>query len=300
MQAPSIAISGLPTFGGFAASSIVSAIKVMYQAAGHFNDWLDEHIEDLKRSDNPLISSTDRVLEGAKFGFGVGYVTSTALIAVGQYLLGNTFAAVATVASAAMLSNPIAMTCAAVGAIYFGWRALTDKERDQVLEHLSAGLTLGLELIRSVVEFAIRRSRELLDSSQLETAKAFIKAQAEAFGRTLYDVTRQLSDLASDSAEAIAEKTAQAAFAIKGAAGKVGAAVADGASSARGAIGAGVERLRELASDAGKLPKRVSGPHVLTTVPWQRGAAVDDAAGLPDPQSGLAAKAGATGPDPQQ
>lgn len=303
MTAPSIALSGLPSFGDFAASPIVSAIKAMYRAAGQFNDWLDEHIEDLKRSDNPLIASTGRVLEGAKFGFGVGYVASTALIAVGQFLLGNTFAAVATVASAAVLSNPIAMTCAAIGAIYFGWKALTDKEREQVLEHLAAGLTLGVELIRAVVEFAIRRSRELLDSSQLESAKKFIKAQAEAFGRTLYDVTKQLGDLASDSAEAIAEKAGQAAVAIKGAAGKVGGAVADGASSARGAIGSGVERLRELATDAGKSLKRASGPPGLTTVPFEPGAAVDDAPVLPDtpdPESGPARKAGTTGSDPQQ
>lgn len=303
MPAPSIALSGLPSFGDFAASPIVAAIKVMYRAAGQFNDWLDEHIEDLKRSDNPLIASTGRVLEGAKFGFGVGYVASTALIAVGQFLLGNTFAAVATVASAAVLSNPIAMTCAAIGAIYFGWKALTDKEREQILEHLAAGLTLGVELIRAVVEFAIRRSRELLDSSQLETAKTFIKAQAEAFGRTLYDVTKQLGDLASDSAEAITEKAGQAAVAIKGAAGKVGGAVADGASSARDAIGAGVERLRELATDAGKSLKRASGPTVLTTVPWETGATVDDAPVPPDttdPQPGPARQAGATGSDPQQ
>lgn len=303
MPAPSIALSGLPSFGDFAASPIVSAIKAMYRAAGQFNDWLDEHIEDLKCSDDPLIASTGRVLEGAKFGFGVGYVASTALIAVGQFLLGNTFAAVATVASAAVLSNPIAMTCAAIGAIYFGWKALTDKEREQVLEHLAAGLTLGMELIRAVVEFAIRRSRELLDSSQLETAKKFIKAQAEAFGRTLYDVTKQLGDLASDSAEAIAEKAGQAAVAIKDAAGKVGGAVADGASSARGAIGAGVERLRELATDAGKSLKRASGPPGLTTVPFEPGATVDDAPVLrdtPDPEPGPAREVGAIGSDPQQ
>ncbi len=296
-------LSGVLNFGDFAASPVVSAIKAMYRVAGEFNDWLDEHIEGLKRADNPVIASTGRVLEGAKFGFGVGYAASTALIAVGQYLLGNTFAAVATVASAAVLSNPIAMTCAAIGAIYFGWKALTDKEREQALEYLAARLAVAVELIRAVVEFAIRTLSELLDPSQLETAKKFIKAQVEAFGRTLYDVTKQLGDLASDSAEAIAEKAGQAAVAIKGAADKVGGAVADGASSARDAIGAGVERLRELATDAGKSLKRASGPPGLATVPFEPGAAVDDAPVLPDaldPEPGPARKAGATGSDPQQ
>lgn len=304
MPAPTIALSAFPGFGGFAASAIVLTIKTMYRVAGQFNDWLDQHIEDLKLSDNPLIASTGRVLEGAKYGFGVGYVASTALIAVGQYLLGNTFAAVATVVSAGAVSNPIAMTCGAMGAIYFGWRALTDKEREQILEHLAAGLTLGVELIRAFVEFAIRRSRELLDSSQLESTKTFIKVQAEAFGRTLYDVTRQLGDLASDSAEAIAVKAGQAATTIKGAAGKVGSAVADGASSARGAVGAGVERLRTLAADAGKSLKRVSGPPGVTTVHFEPGAALDDAPVLPLPdasdlESGPARKAGAAESDPQ-
>jgi hypothetical protein len=295
--------SAVPSFGEFTASPIVAAIKVMYRTAGQFNDWLDEHIEELKRSDNPLIASTGRVLEGAKFGFGVGYVASTALIAVGQYLLGNTFAAITTAASAAVLSNPIAMTCAAIGAIYFGWKALTDKEREQVLEHLAAGLTLGVEMIRAFVDFAIRRSRELLDPSQAEGAKKFIKAQAEAFGHTLYDVTKQIGDFASDSADSIAEKAGQAAVVIKDAAGKVGSAVADGASSARGAIGAGVERLRELATDAGKSLKRAGAPPALITAPCEPDAPVGNAPALPamlDPQSGRARKADATGSGPQQ
>lgn len=296
-------LSALPGFGGFATSPIVSTIKTMYRAAGQFDDWLDEHIEDLKRSGNALISSTGRVLEGAKFGFGVGYVASTAVIAVGQYLLGNTFAAVATVASAAVLSNPAAMTCAAIGAIYFGWKALTEKERDQILEHLAAGLKLGVEMIRAFVEFAIRRSRELLDPGQLEGTKKFIKAQAEAFGHTLYDVTKQMGDLASDSADAIAEKAGQAAVVIKDAAGKVGSAVADSANSARDAFGAGVERLRELATDAGKSLKRASGPPGLTNVPMEPGTPADRASALPDAsdsQQGSARKTGATGSDPQQ
>lgn len=303
MPAPSIAPSGLPAFGDFAASPIASVIKSMYRIAGQFNDWLDEHIEDLKRSDNPLIASTGRVLEGAKFGFGVGYVASTALIAVGQYLLGNTFAAIAAVTSAAVMTNPIAMTCGAMGAIYFGWRALTDKEREQILERLAAGLALGVELIRAFVEFAIRSSRELLDTGQLETAKTFIKAQAEAFGRSLYDVTRQLGDLASDSAEAIAEKASNAAVAIKGVAGEVSSAVAGGASSAWDAVGGGVGRLRELAADAGRSLKRASAQPGPTTVPCEPHRALNDASVLPDrpaSDSGPERQANATGSDGQQ
>lgn len=244
---------------GFASSPIAGAIRAIYQVGGALNEWVDEHIEALKRSDNPLIASTGRVLEGAKFGFGLGYIASTALIAVGQYLLGNTFAAVATVGAAAVLSNPIAMTCGALGAIYFGWAALTDKEREQILERLSDGLTLGVELLRALVNFAIRKSRDLLNAKQLENAKTFIKSQAESFGRTLYDVTRQVGDLTSETVDALAHRAGEAASVIKEAAGKFGDAVASGASSAAetlksGALMAG-ETFRDGVDAAGNLIK---------------------------------------------
>ncbi|WP_046115199.1 hypothetical protein [Aquincola tertiaricarbonis] len=252
---------------GFATSKIVQGIKLIYQVAGDLNDWLDRHIEALKASDRPVIACTGRVLEAAKFGFGLGYIASTVLIAAGQMLLGNTFAAVAAVGSAAVLSNPIAMTCGAVGAIYFGWTALTDKEREQILERLASGLTLGLELIRSIVEFSVRKFGELLDSKQAEASKKFIKDFAEAFGRSLYDITRQVGDFASDSAELIAQRTGQAAAAIKDAAGKVGDVVASSASAAGEAIKAGASRVGELASDAGKaVLKRAAAAPVMTTV----------------------------------
>lgn len=255
---------------GFAASKIVLGIKAIYQVAGDLNDWLDRHIEELKTSDRPVIACTGRVLEAAKFGFGLGYVASTVLIAAGQMLLGNTFAAVAAVASSAVFSNPIAMTCGAVGAIYFGWNALTDKEREQILERLASGLALGLELIRSIVEFSIRKFGELLDSKQAEASKKFIKDFAEAFGRSLYDITKQIGDFASDSAELIAQRTGQAAVAIKDAAGKMGDVVASSASAAGGAIKAGASRVGELATDAGKaVLKRTASAPIMTTVPTE-------------------------------
>ena len=34
----------------------------------------------------------------------------------------------------------IAMTCAAIGAIYYGWSALSDVEREEMLDKLSKGL----------------------------------------------------------------------------------------------------------------------------------------------------------------
>jgi len=109
---------------------ITAAIAALYSAANGINDFINSHIEVLKCSENPTIASTGRVLEAAKFGFGLGYLSSVAIMAVGQLILGNNLvfgagSVASMLGSAAVLSNPIAMTCGAVGAIYYGWNALT-------------------------------------------------------------------------------------------------------------------------------------------------------------------------------
>lgn len=190
-----MSVSQVVPVAGFALSGMAQAIKALYHIAGEINEFIDDHIEKLKASDSPLIASMGRVLEAAKYGFAVGYMSSVAIIAVGQYLLGNTLAAVGTVMAAAVLANPIAMTCGAVGAIIYGWRALTDKERRLILDSLSARLAMGIELIRSLVEFVIRKSQDLMTSSQLDDVKAYVKAQAALFGRSLYDITHKFGDL---------------------------------------------------------------------------------------------------------
>lgn len=286
------AIRGAEDLASFATSAIVNALKALYNVAGAFNDFIDDHIEKLKASDSPLIASTGRVLEAAKYGFGLGYIGSTILIAAGQYLLGNTFAAIATVASAAVLSNPIAMTCGAIGALYYGWSALTDKERDQILERLAAGLVVGVELIRALVDFSIRKLKELLNPSQLEGAKKYIKEQASQFGKTLYDVTKQVTDLVREGAgrvgsaagtagDALAdaagrvgttvkEGTIAAAEAVTRSAKRVGETVVEGVEAAGDAIKGGAERLGELADSATqRIVSRKPTPYVLTTVPYQ-------------------------------
>ncbi|MGA1372962.1 MAG: hypothetical protein ACO3Z6_15335, partial [Pseudomonadales bacterium] len=101
---------------------IVVAIQGLYGIAGSINDFMDTHIEALKRSTNETMRATGRILEGAKFGFGLGYSTPLMLTAIGQMILGNPLAAVGAVASGVTLSNPLAMTCGAIGAIYYGWK----------------------------------------------------------------------------------------------------------------------------------------------------------------------------------
>jgi hypothetical protein len=102
-------------------SLITTAIRGIYGIAGDLNDFLDRHLADLEASDNPTVARTGRVMMAVKSGFGIGYITSVVVIATGQLLLGNTLAAGAKVLTAATLTNPIAMTCAAIGAIYYGW-----------------------------------------------------------------------------------------------------------------------------------------------------------------------------------
>ncbi|MBA3589516.1 hypothetical protein [Methylibium sp.] len=203
---------GAPAFvaGAGGLSVMTQAIGGLYQIVGGINDFIDDHIETLKKSPNPTISGTGRVLEGAKYGFGIGYVIPVAVIAIGQVLLGNTLAAIGTIVTTATLTNPIAMTCAAIGAIYYGWQALDDKERAAILERLAKGLDLGVELIRSLVDFVIRTTKSFLSSEQLTEFKGYIKEQAAKFGRSLYDVTGKVGDLVKGSAEKVGKVAGEA------------------------------------------------------------------------------------------
>lgn len=210
--------------GGAALSSIAKAIQGLYGMAGSMNDFLDDHIAKMKASDNSTVSQTGCVIESAKFGFGLGYMSSVVIIATGQYLLGNTFAAIGTVASAVAFTNPIAMTCAAVGAIYYGWSALSEKERDAILGNLTKGLEIGAQLIKSIIQFLISKTKELLSAKSIAEFKNYIKDYAGKFGKSLYDVTGKVADLVIGAAEKVGELTVRA--------GSVAASAADSTSTA--------------------------------------------------------------------
>lgn len=200
-----IPVAAMPFLGAgtLAMSATAKAVAALYGIAGELNEFLDRHIQDMQSSANPTVAATGRVLEGAKFGFGLGYLTSVTLIAAGQYLLGNTLAAVSTVATAATLSNPIAMTCAAFGAILYGWQALGDEERNAILDRLAAGLGIGIELIKSILNFAIQSAKDILGSKALKEFKAYIADKAALFGKSLSDVTRLTIDAISDAASTV-------------------------------------------------------------------------------------------------
>ena len=195
---------------GLALGGIAAAIKSLYGMGVEINEYLDKHIVEMKGSENPTISRTGRILEMAKYGFGIGYITPVVVISVGQYLLGNTFAAVSTVATAATLTNPIAMTCAAIGAIYFGWNALSDSERNEILGKLSKGLEVGVELIKSIVRFVTDTTKDLMSSKNIEEFKKFIGSAAAVFGKTLGDVTHRITDVVSDTFGTVKEKSGAA------------------------------------------------------------------------------------------
>lgn len=195
-----IDVRALATGANTPVTAMTAAIKALYKVADSLDDWLDDHIGQMKGNENTTISRTGRVLEAAKFGFGLGYIAPTVAIAAGQLLLGNPLSAAMTVLTSATLTNPIAMTCAAIGAIYYGWSALSDQERDEIIEKLSAGFAVGIELIRSVVNFVVGRTKELLSSKQLSELKELIRSAAATFGRKLGDITQSVADKVADAA----------------------------------------------------------------------------------------------------
>ena len=192
----------------FTLSPIASVISAMYQITKDINNGINNLIDDMKQSANVTISRTGKVLEGAKSGFAIGYVTPLAVIAVGQFILGNPLTAV--VATASMTCSPIAMTCAAVGAIIYGWNALTPYEREDTLEQISKGLEVGIELIKSIIAFVIERTKAILSSENIEELKKYIGSVAATFGKSLSDVTHKVTDIVSDSYDSLKIKTGKA------------------------------------------------------------------------------------------
>lgn len=209
---PVLAVNGLIGAGTSALSGMAKAVAGLYGAASNFNEFLNSHIQEMQASANATIASTGRILEMAKFGFGLGYLSSVAIIAVGQFLLGNTLAVVTTVATAAVMSNPIAMTCGAVGAIIYGWGALSDEQKNAMLDKLAKGLDIGVELIKSIIAFVISTAKDLLSSKALKDFKIFISEKAALFGCSLSDVTHQAVDVLSDAAASV-KKRAELAIA---------------------------------------------------------------------------------------
>ena len=248
---------------GFAMNGIIAAIRSIYHIAGDINAFMDEHIEKMKLSENLTISRTGRVLEGAKFGFGIGYTVPITIIALGQLLLGSTLTAVKTVGSAAFLSNPIAMTCAAIGAVYYGWNALSEQEKVETIESLRKDLDVGAELIKSIVQFVISKTNELLSSENLKELKEFISEAAHAFGKTLSEVTGAIKDRIVDAYYAATTIVEDAGVLVKGHALEAYetavSEVGDAGSSVKDHSSVAFEAIKIVATDVGSLVSKGSG-----------------------------------------
>jgi hypothetical protein len=139
---------------------------------------------------------------------------------------------VSTLASAAALSNPVAMTCAAVGAIYYGWSGLSAREQAEMLERVSSGLQLGVELLRSVISFVIAKTKELLSPDNIKEMKRYIADASGAFGRTLGDVTGALKDRVVGAVEMVTRTAADAGQAVLNTAAGAGQTVLNTAAEA--------------------------------------------------------------------
>ena len=85
MPIPLGVVMGANIAGG-ALTGLAGAVQKLYQMGGSVNSFLDAHIAELKASDTQVISSTGRVLEATKLGFGMGYVSSMTVLAAGQML----------------------------------------------------------------------------------------------------------------------------------------------------------------------------------------------------------------------
>jgi hypothetical protein len=163
----------------------------LYGFAGDAAQFAINHIETLKEADSILANRCGQVLEAANLGFGVGAETALVLIGVGQGLLGNPLTAASAVPAGA---NPIVMTCAAIGAIHYGWNAMNEGEREALLTNVSSAFKVGVEFIRSIARFAMDVIQALMSRDNLEELKNLVATAAAAFGRHLSDVTRALSD----------------------------------------------------------------------------------------------------------
>jgi hypothetical protein len=184
---------------------IVAALQGLHGIAGSINDFMDAHIEALTRSINETMRATGRIIECAKFGFGLSYSTPLMLPAIGQMIIGNPLATGGAVVSGVTLSNPLAMTYGAIGAIYYGWKALSESERNQIINRIVDAFATGAELVKAVAGYALSTLGLFVSAEKLETYKRFVTDSADHFVRTLGDVTRSIKDKASGLIEFVSE-----------------------------------------------------------------------------------------------
>lgn len=236
MSSPiAIAISSIYGVASAGVGAVAAAGSGLLAGGVALNSFLNDHIQSMKESDNPTISRTGRVFEMVKFGFGVGWGTGIAVIAAGQLILGNNILTTTwTIATAPI--NPVALTCAAMGAVYYGWNALSDEERTEIVEKLSTGLEIGAAFIKSIIQFVLDACKKVFSSENLEELKKIVGKFAAQFGKTLSSITHKFTDALSDTCTFIKQKSEDAYDATKEVAGNAYDAVAESAELVTNAV----------------------------------------------------------------
>ena len=198
---------------GHAVSGVAAAVK-------EANDLTDSMIANLKANENLTINRVGRVLEGVKFGFLLGYVSPSILTAVGVCLTTGSLT-MATGAGIALIANPVASVSAAVGAVFFGWKALSDREREDVINQVGDFLKVGVEQIKAVVEFAIKLMKDLFTADNIQEIKETVAEAAATVGRHISDITKSLGDKISKVGQSIADTATNISNGTKNAGRKV-------------------------------------------------------------------------------
>jgi hypothetical protein len=195
-------------------SGMMLALATLYDARGNFADFFDNHLSELSRSSNETARRAGELLSEVKTGFSTGQDAgrraASSLIAVGQFILGNPLmppniqpasklAAGAIMVAAPITVNVMGMTCGAIGAIIYGWSALTPEEREAIFQKVSDGLEIGIELLRSIIRFVLERTKSLFSTENLQDIKEFLAKAAVAFGTSLGEITGKLSDRIADN-----------------------------------------------------------------------------------------------------
>ncbi|WP_454278499.1 hypothetical protein [Sphingomonas sp. Marseille-Q8236] len=176
------------------ATAGVTALAQVY-GFSDASSFLASHVETLKGLDNVLLSRCGHVLEAVQIGFGAGSKHGLMLIGVGRALLG---AGVLPVGGTVALASPVMMTCAAIGAVHYGWHALSEDERNKLLDTVADAFSMGKQLVKAVADFAVETIKALLSSENLAELKRMVADAATTFGRRLGDITRSITDRALD------------------------------------------------------------------------------------------------------
>lgn len=193
------AIQAIPT--NDLLSSVVATYGVGAVDESEQQAFIQRHVSEMERSSNEAVARSGYILSRAQEGFGLGYKVPLSIIVMGQSMLGINLAT----ATPFIASNPAAFTAAALGAVYYGYQALSDEERDILHSKIGEALDFGIELIKTIARFSIDLMKSLLDPATLAQIKQFVAEIATAAGSSLYEVTGRLYDRVAGIAYSVGE-----------------------------------------------------------------------------------------------